>query len=676
MKVLQPLQVGPLRLKNRIVRTAHGTGLAGAYNGITSDELLEYHLLRAKGGVALSILEIVTVHPSSPGRLDGLSDRIVDGYRALKDAVAPHGMLIVQQLWHGGAWANPLDGSPPLAPSEVVSPLRGTIPMAMRKEDMAAVRAGFAAAAKRCRLGGLDGVEIHMGHGFLLQQFLSPLTNLRTDDYGGSFERRLAYPLEVLEAVREAIGSDLAIGVRLSTEGVQNGLNDAENAEVVAALEASGLVDFFDLSFGGFLNFQKVIGAMHEPPGYMLQAIEKTAAAATLPVIACGRIRTLDEAEQIVSSGIADLVGMTRAHIADADLVQKTIDGHVDRVRPCIGSNQCVQTIMSPQHNLTCSVNAAIGQEAKFGDHNIRRLVGERKSVLVVGGGPAGMEAARVTALAGQRVTLVEAQANLGGMVNLARKCPRHAGIADIVFWLESEVFRAGVEVQLSTYLDESDSIWRDYDHLVIATGSLPRETLIQSRSPGSSFTLTDEGRRRTFSSVEVLYNPPPESDNATVIFDDLGHYEAVGLAELFVEKGQRTIFATSWPSFAPMLHNSNMAEPALERMHATGLLEVVYNARMVKFDGQSLLTGFYDGRSEQVIDCGNLVLVAARVSQDGLYQKLRSMELECVAIGDARAPRYIRHAILEGNRAAWKINEAAAIEAGLSTRHSYLEVS
>ncbi len=124
------------------------------------------------------------------------------------------------------------------------------------------------------------------------------------------------------------------------------------------------------------------------------------------------------------------------------------------------------------------------------------------------------------------------------------------------------------------------------------------------------------------------------------------------------------------------MLHYSNMAEPALERMHATGLLEVVYNARMVKFDGQSLLTGFYDGRSEQVIDCGNLVLVAARVSQDGLYQKLRSMELECVAIGDARAPRYIRHAILEGNRAAWKINEAAAIEAGLSTRHSYLEVS
>jgi len=648
-----------MSLKNRVVRTAHGTGLTGAFNGITSEELIEYHVLRAKGGVSLSILEIVTVHPSSPGRLNGLSDEIIDGYRTLKEAVAPHGMAVVQQLWHGGAWANPLDGTPPLAPSAIASPLRGTVPQQINDEDAAAIRDGFVAAATRCRQGTLDGVEIHMGHGFLLQQFLSPLTNRRDDRYGGSFERRLAYPLEIVKAVREAIGPDLALGVRLSTEGVENGLNDAENAEVVAALQSTGLVDFFNLSFGGFLNFQKVIGAMHEPPGYMLPAIEKTAAAATVPVLACGRVRTLDEAEQIISDGTIDMVGMTRAHIADPELVQKSLDGQSDRVRPCIGLNQCVQTIMSPQHNLTCSVNAAIGQESRFDDNKIAKT-SSPQSVLVVGGGPAGLEAARVAATAGHKVSLVEAQPSLGGMISLARKCPRHAGISDIIHWLEEEIYRAGVDVSLSTFVDEDDALWDDYDHIVVATGSLPRDTVVQSRSPGTTFDLKGEGSRRTFTSIDVLASVPSRTSEPMVVFDDLGHYEAIGIAELLIENGQKVVFATSWPSFAPMLHNSNMGEPALARMHQTGLLEVVYNAKLVSFDGAEICLGFLDGRSDQTLSCGGLVPVTARVSNNELSVALQAKSLKAEAVGDARAPRYIRQAILEGNRAAWRINEGA----------------
>src|SRR5579859_7865590 len=402
-KVFEPIQIGTCTVPNRIVRTAHGTHFAAEE---ITDRFIEYHLAPARGGCGLTILEIASVHPSSVLTIRNLDKRIVPGYRRLMEAIKPSGMKVFQQLHHGGHHAPGLDGIAWSA-SDIPSPV-GPIPVPMGAPELAALPRAFAEGAARCREGGLDGVEVHAAHGYIFSQFLSRLTNRRTDEYGGSLENRMRLLMETMRAVRKLVGNDFPVGVRLSTSEVPGGVTHEDSHAVARALEKEGLIDFLDLSLGDYYRGVSMNAAMDAPLGYELPFSVPLGAGAKVPRIVAGRFRTLEEAEQVLRAGDADMVSMVRAQIADPDLVRKTREGRPHEVRPCIACNQGCIGGLYRRGQLGCLVNPAVGFEASLSEDRIKRTSQPRK-VLVVGGGPAGMEAARVAALSGHRVILAEA---------------------------------------------------------------------------------------------------------------------------------------------------------------------------------------------------------------------------------------------------------------------------
>lgn len=392
MQVLEPLELRDVRIKNRIVSASHGTGL-GTLRGGIGRELIAYHVARARGGVGLIILETASVHHTAappPRRLRSWDDGIVPEYQELMAAVAPHDTRVFQQLVHGGQHMGPEDGSQPWGASTVPSVHLSRVPLEMSKAQIEEITGAFVQAAQRAEKGGLDGVEIHAAHGFLLNQFLSPATNHRDDEYGGSLAGRMRFLLEVVAAVRANTAEGFAVGVRLSAvEGIPDAQTVEESVAIARALEGSGHIDFLDVSLGGFFRGDIMVGAMHEPHGYELSRSLPVARATKLPTIVSGRIKSLEEANAIVAADDAQLVSMVRAQIADPDLVRKSVSGRAREVRPCIACNQVCLVGWFPGGPIGCTVNPDAGLEWMSEDADAPDA-GARKRVAVIGGGPAG----------------------------------------------------------------------------------------------------------------------------------------------------------------------------------------------------------------------------------------------------------------------------------------------
>ena len=465
--VLAPIEIAGCRIRNRVARTAHVTGLA---RGGIGEAFVAFHEARARGEVGLTILEISSVHPSSPADLAGYDDRILEGYARLLPRVRALGMRVFQQLWHGGHHTPPQDGGPPWSASEVPSAVLGLVPHAMSRGEIDEVVRGFAAAARRCRDAGVDGVELHFAHGYLVGQFLSPLTNRRDDAYGGSPGNRMRLAREVLAAVRAAVGPNYPVGVRLSAEeGAPGGIAVEDSIETARALEATGELDFLDVSLGSYLAFHKVIGAMDEPHGYELPLAERVTRAVRVPTLVTGRITSLAEADAIVAAGRADLVSLVRATLADPDLVRKSRAGRAAEVRPCIGCNQgCVGGLQGLPGRVGCIGNPRAGNETTVPEVE---PAAKPLRVLVAGGGPAGLEAARTAALRGHRVVLHEAGAATGGQLRVARRAPHRGEIGEIADWLDAEIRRLGVEVRLDSRVDRAQVEREAPDAVIVATG-------------------------------------------------------------------------------------------------------------------------------------------------------------------------------------------------------------
>ena len=279
--VLSPIDIAGVTVPNRVVRTAHATGIGA---GTMSDDLIAYHSARARGGVGLTVVEILSVHESSPASLNAFDPTLPGGYEKLMGACRPHGMKVFQQIWHAGHNGTPLDGSPPWSPSDVPSP-NGPVPRPMTKTQIDDIVAAYANAVRLCRESGLDGVEIHGAHGYLPQQFLSANTNKRDDEYGGSLENRMRFLLEIMRACRQYASRDFAIGVRLAADASLGGIGAQENISVLEALQSEQLIDFVDVSFGSYYDFPKMIGGMHERVGYELETAEPVARPVGCPAI-------------------------------------------------------------------------------------------------------------------------------------------------------------------------------------------------------------------------------------------------------------------------------------------------------------------------------------------------------------------------------------------------------
>jgi 2,4-dienoyl-CoA reductase-like NADH-dependent reductase (Old Yellow Enzyme family) len=648
-RTFSPIHIASAEIRNRIARSAHATCLA--QDGKLSDALIQYHLERGKGGVGLSILEAGAVHPSSMLSLRIWDDAIIARYRLLQGLVAPTGMKLFQQLWHGGYNYPNASGGPPWAVSTIANPFLTVPPVVMTTEQILELIAAFAAAAARVEAGGLDGVEVHAGHGYLPAQFLSPVLNNREDAYGGDFENRVRFLRDTLMAIRAATSPGFPIGIRLSYSGNKGVLAIEDVNRAARLLSAEGLIDYLNISAGDYYGLAPIMGAMDMPSGYQLATSKIIGAGVICPRMINGRFAALDDVERVLREGEAELVSIVRGAIADPALVNKYRDGRAAEVRPCIACNQgCVAGTAAGR--MRCVVNPAIGFEATLSEDLMERVTSAR-NVLVIGGGPAGMEAARVAALRGHKVTLLEAAANLGGLLNLAKRLPKLHAVGDIALWLERELYRLGVDVRTSTYAEAEDVLALAPDAVLVASGSWPEEnSIVQTADP--ALTVKRAAGTRLLNVVDLINGDQNELGDSAVVLDDVGHYDAIAcIEELMNRRVNNVTYVSKHPVFTPKIQPTLRTHAAQERLHAMGQLQFRLETLLVEIGGgEAIIRPIHSKRCESLAaTC--VVMIGHRQSQNSLWHTLRPHFPDIHLIGDALSARDLESAIRDGHVAA-----------------------
>ncbi len=454
-----PLRLGPVTVANRVVFSAHLTNYAEG--GLPTEQHAAYYAERAKGGAGLIITEEHSTHPTDwpyEKLIHGFHAEVLPGYRRITEAVHAHGTPIFAQINHNGGQASSMYSRRPVwAPSPVADPLFREVPKAVSHEEIREIVAGYADVAERCAEGGFDGIELQCSHSSIVRGFLSPATNRRDDEYGGSLENRARLLLELVHAVRGAIGRDLALGVRLCGDELIEGGTTIDDAVAVAELvEATGKVDYLNTSIGvATASLFMIEASMHVPPGYASFIPSALRAAVDLPVVSVGRFKDPLQAERALAEGHCDLVGVVRGQIADADFVVKSRAGHVDDVRLCLSCNQECVGRMGLNRWLGCIENPRTGRESL--GIGRRRPSMRRTSVLVAGAGPAGLQAAIAAARDGHDVTVCERDEHVGGQVRLAATVPNRAELGDLVRNQLAECTRLGVRIELGVELTAAE---------------------------------------------------------------------------------------------------------------------------------------------------------------------------------------------------------------------------
>jgi 2,4-dienoyl-CoA reductase-like NADH-dependent reductase (Old Yellow Enzyme family) len=671
-KVWEPFQIKNVELRNRIVRTPHTTALAGAWPGADpgiGDALIRFHEERAKGGVALTIIEAAGIHDSARYGPDVLSDDIISDYRRLVSRIAPLGMRLFQQLFHPGPHAASTRGGPGWAASEVPgagafhapTDMGGMLSHSVTTEEIEEVIAGFAAAARRVREGGVDGVEIHGAHGYLLHSFMSRATNVRTDQYGGSLDNRLRIVRDVIAAVRREVGDDYVVGIRLSTEdGVENGTDTPECVKIATALAGDGQLDYVSMSSGNSAyQSARVFDGANAPHAYEVPFNRQVTRAIELPTILAGRFLSLDDAERVLADGDADLVSMVRALIADPQHVRKVKEGRSGEVRPCIGCSQaCIGGLLGGGL-VQCTVNVSVGHELTLTDETIE-IAEQPLRVLIVGGGPAGLEAARVAALAGHHVVLHERDSELGGQLRRARANAARAETASVVDYWRAELERLAVTVSLNSEVDAAALARIAPDAVIVATGSRPRRDGFQSMVPGNSIGGFEADRVLT--SWEVLEGLESGTSVGTsaVVYDDLCHYEAIDVAEALLAKDLAVAFVTRGHTVGSQLEGGGMGWEVLGQPHLAHLLRqskfsLYPRSYLESMDRASVMIASQDAPERSTrVEADTMVMVSRNLPEQSVAGLAEEYGVPASLVGDAvHGAKLLRFAVSTGNATA-----------------------
>ncbi|MEM2945303.1 MAG: FAD-dependent oxidoreductase [Thermoproteota archaeon] len=470
-KLLDPIVVGTMFLKNRIVMPPMCSRLA-APDGSVTPRMIDYYSERAKGGVGLIIVEYAYIDEKESraaiSQLGVHSDHMITGLGELAEAIKNHGAGAVLQICHAGRQTTPaMMGKQPVAPSAVPCKFLGVMPRELTLCEIEEIQDAFAEASRRARQAGFDGVELHGAHGYLMDQFLSPYTNKRSDKYGGSLENRALFALETICKVREKVGSQFTLGYRMSAdEYVSGGLTLQETARFAKMLEDAG-VDYVHVSAGIYETIHKLIPTQYIERVHLLHLADGIKKSVSLPVITVGSF-DVETAERALKDGKADLVSFGRALIADPELPRKLVEGRIEDIRPCIRGNEGCISRFFLGHTMRCEVNPAAGRECEFTVSPAPR----KKRVLVIGGGVAGMEAARVAAVRGHEVTLIEKEGKLGGHSVEASVPKFKEDIKRLINWLSTQVSKAGVKIELNKEATPEMVKELKPDVLIIAVGS------------------------------------------------------------------------------------------------------------------------------------------------------------------------------------------------------------
>jgi 2,4-dienoyl-CoA reductase (NADPH2) len=638
-RLFEPFRLGRITLPNRLVMLPHGTSMVR--DGGITDEDIAYYEARARSGPAMMITGAAIVHPTSAIRsrklVEPYNEAVLEGLKRRVDVIHSHGVKVVGQIVHlgremiGGEFDNA-----PVAPSAIRSPRDPFPPHVLDEDEIAAIVEAFGVSAGNLKRTGHDGVEIHGAHGYLVGQFLSPATNHRDDRYGGTPEKRLRFLREVIESIRKHCGEDFLLGLRLSAdEEVADGLEIPDTVQISKAIAHDGLTDYLSITLGTRGLYVKDVTAPEATAARAAGIIRK---ASELPVIVGQRITTPEVAERVLAEGQADLIGMARAFIADPDWLTKVANGQVDRIRQCIGLNQECRSF-SP--HLHCAVNPMAGREMvpEFMD---RGPAPEPRRIAVIGGGPAGLETARIAAQRGHSVTVFEATDGLGGQFLYAASLPHRSDLRRQIDYLQGELRRLSVKVELNTRIDSADDLGGAFDVAVVAVGAAPNPL---------GEDLVGDHVKTWFEILENGAPAPSGSGRAVMVDDGSAFWWTYGVAESLMDAGWQVTIATPSATVASTIPTESVG-PLLARLGGGGTeFRVLTVLESVNPEVASLMN-VTSGHVEAV-PCDLVVVQTGRSSRSGLAAELRKSGLETHAIGDCVAPRRLSQALFEGQRLA-----------------------
>ncbi|MFN8829204.1 MAG: FAD-dependent oxidoreductase [Labrys sp. (in: a-proteobacteria)] len=671
--LLQPFRLKHLTIRNRLLSTAHEP--AYTEDGMPKERYRAYHVEKAKGGIGMTMIGgssvVATDSPQAFGNIQLYKDEVVGWLKRLADEVRSHGAAVMIQITHLGrrtSWSKE-DWLPVVAPSPVREPAHRAFPKAAEDWDIARIIAAYADAAERVQAAGLDGLEFEM-YGHLIDQFWSPATNRRDDAYGGTLDNRLRFGFEVMRAVRERVGPDFILGARMvCDEDWDRGIPREEGIEIARRVAGSGLVDFINV-IRGHIDTDEALSHMIPGMGYRsaphLDFAGEVKQATRVATFHAARIQDVATARHAIESGKLDMVGMTRAHMADPHIARKIAEGREHEIRPCVGMGYCIDRIYFGGEAL-CIHNAATGRETTM-PQVVTKGDGPARHVVVVGAGPAGLEAARVAAARGHRVTLLEAAAEAGGQVRITAALKRRREILGIIDWRTAECERLGVDMRFNVYAEAADVEALDPDIVVVATGGLPNTSFL------------DQGEDLVVTSWDILSGAVKPGESV-LLYDDNGAHAGMTVAEFIAGAGAKLDFVTPERALAPDVGGTNY--PVYFRAFSRHGVSVTLNRRLqaVHRDGNRLVATLHDeyGKATETRIVDQVVVEHGTLPADDLYFALkpRSTNLGAVdydalalgrpqtlapnpqgrfrlfRIGDAVASRNIHAAVYDGLRYA-----------------------
>lgn len=648
--LFKPLQIRHKTLRNRIVFGAHTANMSEM--GLPGERHRGYYEERARGGAAMIVVEPVPVHRTgvlTRGNFRHSTDEIIPHFRKITDAVHAHGAVICNQLYHVGQHGD-FDNSyePNWSPSGLASFHDSDGSHRMTEAEIEEIIESFVQAARRAKESGFDGIELFAAYNAIIDQFWLPFNNRRDDRWGGSFENRMRFSRAIMERIRGMVGEDFIIGLAVNMDpGVKVSQTIEQLQEIVAWHDARQLMDYVTCGTGSYFTFGGIIpnvffaDKLGAPHAEALKQVVKHAK------VQCeSHIRTPENANQVVASGQADMVSIVRGQIADPHLANKAREGRPEDIRPCLSCNQMCWGRRSRDYWISCLINPSAGREFEWGGDRFMPAL-KPKTVLVVGGGVAGLEAARVAAERGHRVTLVEASDKLGGQFRLAGLQPRRHQIIDFLDWYERQLTKLQVTVKLNAPWDAADVKAFGADEVVIATGSLPDGQGFQRALP--EFDRLPGLERGNVWTAEDVMSRVARPGKRVLVLDETANWKGGGTALLLAEAGHEVTVVTPAASMMLEMARTNADTQMRTRLRQLGA-KIVTDAAVREWHGDGATIFCFGGPDERIAaDC--LVIAATNVSESGIAE-----ELGVPAIGDAVAARTAVMAIYEGRKLAMKI--------------------